>query len=129
MKILEQEKFRKLGSDKAESEKLKVTKRKVEQQLKKKIYKFKLRKPTKIGRKTQKERAVWMKVGQRVRIGVLHQLGTIETIHKNGKVTVNYGLLKRKFLKTVGENLIMKKKLSLIERIGQINFSNNMHDY
>jgi DNA mismatch repair protein MutS2 len=35
-----------------------------------------------------------MKVGQRVRIAGSTSVGTIETIHKNGKVTVNYGLFK-----------------------------------
>ena len=35
-----------------------------------------------------------MKVGQRVRIAGYTSVGTIETIHKNGKVTVNYGLFK-----------------------------------
>ena len=95
VKILEQEKFRKLGSDKAESEKLKVTKRKVEQQLKKENIQVQIAETNqKLEEKTQKERAVWMKVGQRVRIAASTSVGTIETIHKNGKVTVNYGLFK-----------------------------------
>ncbi len=95
VKILEQEKFRKLGSDKAESEKLKVTKRKVEQQLKKENIQVQIAETNqKLEEKTQKERAVWMKVGQRVRIAGSTSVGTIETIHKNGKVTVNYGLFK-----------------------------------
>ena len=95
VKILEQEKFRKLGSDKAESEKLKVTKRKVEQQLKKENIQVEIAETNqKLEEKTQKERAVWMKVGQRVRIAGSTSVGTIETIHKNGKVTVNYGLFK-----------------------------------
>ena len=95
VKILEQEKFRKLGSDKAESEKLKVTKRKVEQQLKKENIQVQIAETNqKLEEKTQKERAVWMKVGQRVRISGSTSVGTIETIHKNGKVTVNYGLFK-----------------------------------
>lgn len=95
VKILEQEKFRKLGSDKAESEKLKVTKRKVEQQLKKENTQVQIAETNqKLKEKTQKERAVWMKVGQRVRIAGSTSVGTIETIHKNGKVTVNYGLFK-----------------------------------
>ena len=64
VKILEQEKFRKLGSDKTESEKLKVTKRKVEQQLKKENIQVQIAETNqKIEEKTQKERAVWMKVG------------------------------------------------------------------
>lgn len=95
VKILEQEKFRKLGSDKAESEKLKVTKRKVEQQLKKENIQVQIAETNqKLEEKKQKERAVWMKVGQRVRIAGSTSVGTIETIHKNGKVTVNYGLFK-----------------------------------
>lgn len=95
VKILEQEKFRKLGSDKAESEKLKVTKRKVEQQLKKENIQVQIAETNqKLEEKTKKERSVWMKVGQRVRIAGSTSVGTIETIHKNGKVTVNYGLFK-----------------------------------
>lgn len=95
VKILEQEKFRKLGSDKAESEKLKVTKRKVEQQLKKENIQVQIAETNqKLEEKTKKERAVWLKVGQRVRIAGSTSVGTIETIHKNGKVTVNYGLFK-----------------------------------
>ncbi|MFT3920755.1 endonuclease MutS2 [Cloacibacterium sp.] len=95
VKILEQEKFRKLGSDKTESDKLKVTKRKVEQQLKKENIQVQIAETNqKLEEKTQKERAVWMKVGQRVRIAGSTSIGTIETIHKNGKVTVNYGLFK-----------------------------------
>lgn len=95
VKILEQEKFRKLGSDKTESEKLKVTKRKLEQHLKKENIQIQIAETNqKLEEKTQKERAVWMKVGQRVRISGSTSVGTIETIHKNGKVTVNYGLFK-----------------------------------
>lgn len=100
VKILEQEKFRKLGSDKAESEKLKVTKRKVEQQLKKENIQVQIAETNqKLEEKTKKERAVWMKVGQRVRIAGSTSVGTIETIHKNGKVTVNYGLFKTQISK------------------------------
>ena len=100
VKILEQEKFRKIGSDKAESEKLKVTKRKVEQQLKKENIQVQIAETNqKLEEKTQKERAVWMKVGQRVRIAGSTSVGTIETIHKNGKVTVNYGLFKTQISK------------------------------
>jgi len=100
VKILEQEKFRKLGSDKTESEKLKVTKRKVEQQLKKENIQVQIAETNqKLEEKTQKERAVWMKVGQRVRIAGSTSVGTIEIIHKNGKVTVNYGLFKTQISK------------------------------
>ena len=108
MKILEQEKFRKLGSDKAESEKLKVTKRKVEQQLKKENIQVQIAETNQNWKKNAKERAVWMKVGQRVRIAGSTSVGTIETIHKNGKVTVNYGLFKTQISRRIGENLIMK---------------------
>ncbi len=95
VKILEQEKFRKLGSDKTESDKLKVTKRKVEQQLKKENIQVQIAETNqKIEEKTQKERAVWLKIGQRVRISGSTSVGTIEQIHKNGKVTVNYGTFK-----------------------------------
>ncbi len=95
VKILEQEKFRKLGSDKTESEKLKVTKRKVEQQLKKENIQVQIAETNqKIEEKTQKERAVWMKVGQRVRIAGSTSVGTIDEILKNGKVSVNYGTFK-----------------------------------
>ena len=44
--------------------------------------------------KRQRERAVWMKVGQRVRIPGSTSVGTIEKIEKNGKVSVNYGTFK-----------------------------------
>lgn len=95
VKILEQEKFRKLGSDKTESDKLKVTKRKVEQQLKKENIQVQIAETNqKIEEKIKKERAVWMKIGQRVRIFGSTSVGTIEQIHKNGKVTVNYGTFK-----------------------------------
>lgn len=95
VKILEQEKFRKLGADKSESDKLKVTKRKVEQQLKKENIQVQIAETNqKIEEKTKKERAVWMKIGQRVRIAGSTSVGTIEQIHKNGKVTVNYGVFK-----------------------------------
>lgn len=95
VKILEQEKFRKLGSDKTESEKLKVTKRKVEQQLKKENIQVQIAETNqKLEEKTQKERAVWMKVGQRVRISGSTSVGTIDEILKNGKVSVNYGTFK-----------------------------------
>mgnify|MGYP003615272719 FL=1 len=95
MKILEQKKFGKISRDTTETEKLKVTKRKVEQQLKKENIQVQIAETNqKLEEKTQKERAVWMKVGQRVRIAGSTSVGTIETIHKNGKVTVNNGLFK-----------------------------------
>ncbi|ADQ81754.1 DNA mismatch repair protein MutS [Riemerella anatipestifer] len=94
VKILEQEKYRKLGSDKDESKKLQVIKRKITQQLKRKEVKEKIEETNqKLEEKKQKERAVWLKVGQRVRITGSTSVGTIESISKN-KVTVNYGLFK-----------------------------------
>lgn len=95
VKILEQEKYRKLGSDKDESKKLQVIKRKITQQLKKEDVKEKIAEThEKIEDKRQKERAIWMKAGQRVRISGSTSVGTIDEIHKNGKVTVNYGAFK-----------------------------------
>ena len=95
VKLLEQEKYRKLGTDKDESKRLQVVKRKITQQLKKVEVKEKIAETNeKIEEKKQKERAVWMKIGQRVRIAGSTSVGTIDTIHKNGKVTVNYGLFK-----------------------------------
>lgn len=95
VKILEQEKFRRLGTDKTEAEKLKVTKRKIEQQLKKENIQEQIAETNdKLDEKRRIERALWMKPGQRVRISGSASVGTIEQLHKNGKVTVNYGLFK-----------------------------------
>ena len=95
VKILEQEKFRKLGSDKDENKKLQIVKRKITQQLKKVDVQEKIVATNeKLEDKRQKERAVWMKVGQRVRIPGSTSVGTIEKIEKNGKVSVNYGTFK-----------------------------------
>lgn len=95
IKILEQEKFRKLGSDKDEIKRLQVVKRKITQQLKKVDVQEKIVETNeKLEDKRQKERAVWMKVGQRVRIPGSTSVGTIEKIDKNGKVSVNYGSFK-----------------------------------
>ena len=92
VKILEQEKYRKLGSDKDEAKKLQVVKRKITQQLKKENIQEKIAETNeKIEDKRQKERAVWLKIGQRVRISGSTSVGTIEKIEKNGKVVVNYG--------------------------------------
>lgn len=94
VKILEQEKYRKLGADKDESKRLQVIRRKVNQQLKKQEVKEKIAETNeKLEEKRQKERAVWLKEGQRVRIMGSTSVGTIESISKN-KVTVNYGLFK-----------------------------------
>lgn len=94
VKILEQEKFRKLGTDKDESKRLQVVKRKITQQLKKEDVIEKIAETNeKLEEKRKAERAVWMKVGQRVRIKGSASVGTIETISRN-KVIVNYGTFK-----------------------------------
>ena len=47
----------------------------------------------KIQEQNRKERALWLKIGQRVRIIGSTSIGTIEKIDaKNNKVTLNYGL-------------------------------------
>ena len=95
VKILVQEKYRKTGADKDESKRLQVVKRKITQQLKKVEVKEKIAETNeKLEEKKQKDRALWMKVGQRVRISGSTSVGTIESLHKSGKVTVNYGLFK-----------------------------------
>lgn len=94
VKILEQEKFRKLGTDKDESKRLQVVRRKITQQLKKEDVIEKIAETNeKLEEKRKAERAVWMKVGQRVRISGSTSVGTIEKISKN-KVIVNYGTFK-----------------------------------
>lgn len=94
VKILEQEKFRKLGTDKDETKRLQVVKRKITQQLKKEDVIEKIAETNeKLEEKRKAERAVWMKVGQRVRISGSTSVGTIEKISKN-KVIVNYGTFK-----------------------------------
>lgn len=94
VKILEQEKFRKIGADKDETKRLQVVKRKITQQLKKVDIIEKISETNdKIEEKRKTDRAVWMKIGQRVRISGSTSVGTIETISKN-KVTVNYGSFK-----------------------------------
>ena len=94
VKLLEQEKYRKLGTDKDESKRLQVVKRKITQQLKKEEIKEKISETNeKLEEKRKAERAVWLKIGQRVRISGSTSVGTIEEIKKN-KVTVNYGTFK-----------------------------------
>lgn len=94
VKILEQEKYRKLGVDKDESKRLQVIKRKITQQLKKEDVQEKIVETNeKLEEKRIAERAIWMKVGQRVRIKGSTSVGTIEEIKKS-KVTVNYGTFK-----------------------------------
>lgn len=95
VKILEQEKFRKMGSDKDAGKRMQIIKRKITQQLKKKEVQEKIFATNeKLEEKRSKERAIWMKVGQRVRIAGSTSVGTIAEIHRNGKVTVNYGAFK-----------------------------------
>lgn len=95
VKILEQQKFRKVGADKDESKKLQIVKRKITQQLKKVDVQEKIVEThEKLETKRINERAVWMKIGQRVRIPGSTSVGTIEKIEKNGKVSVNYGSFK-----------------------------------
>ncbi|WP_379964761.1 DNA mismatch repair protein MutS [Epilithonimonas sp. UC225_85] len=94
VKILEQEKFRKIGIDKDESKRLQVIKRKITQQLKKEDVQEKIVETNeKLEEKRVAERAVWMKIGQRVRIKGSTSVGTIDEIKKN-KVSVNYGTFK-----------------------------------
>ncbi len=94
VKILEQEKFRRLGSDRDENKKLQVIKRKITQQLKNTEVKEKIAETTeKMEQQRKEERAVWLKTGQRVRITGSSSVGTIEKITKN-KVVVNYGTFK-----------------------------------
>ncbi|MBL7881791.1 MAG: DNA mismatch repair protein MutS, partial [Chryseobacterium gambrini] len=94
VKILEQEKFRKLGADKDESKRLQVVKRKITQQLKKEEVIEKITETNeKLEEKRKTDRALWMKVGQRVRISGSTSVGTIEKISRN-KVIVNYGTFK-----------------------------------
>ena len=74
---------------------MQVVKRKITQQLKKVDVQEKIAETNeKLEDKRVKERAVWLKVGQRVRISGSTSVGTIEKIDKNQKVTVNYGMFK-----------------------------------
>lgn len=94
VKLLEQEKYRKLGTDKDESKRLQVVKRKITQQLKRQEVIEKITETNeKLEEKRQQERAVWLKVGQRVRITGSTSVGTIEKISKN-KAVINYGAFK-----------------------------------
>lgn len=94
VKILEQEKYRKLGADKDESKRLQIIKRKITQQLKKTEVKEKIAETNeKLEEKRKEERSVWLKPGQRVRISGSTSVGTIEKITKN-KAIVNYGTFK-----------------------------------
>ena len=91
---MEQEKFRKLDTDKDESKRLQVVKRKITQQLKKENIQEKIAEThEKIETKRQEERTLWLKPGQRVRIAGGSSVGTIEEVKRN-KVIVNYGNFK-----------------------------------
>lgn len=97
IKILEQEKFRKnQNTEKIEAEKLKVVKRKVTQELKKEsVIQTITETQEKIQERERRERALWLKVGQRVRIIGSTSIGTIEKIDsKTNKATINYGFFK-----------------------------------
>ena len=97
IKILEQEKFRKnQNTEKIEAEKLKVVKRKVTQELKKEsVIQTITETQEKIQERERRERALWLKVGQRVRIIGSTSTGTIEKLDsKTNKATINYGLFK-----------------------------------
>ena len=97
IKILEQEKFRKnQNTEKIEAEKLKVVKRKVTQELKKEsVIQTITETQEKIQERERRERALWLKVGQRVRIIGSTSIGTIEKIDsKTNKATITSGLFK-----------------------------------
>ncbi|MBS1570788.1 MAG: DNA mismatch repair protein MutS [Bacteroidetes bacterium] len=95
VKILEQEKFKKIGENKDETKKLQVIKRKITQQLKKVEVIEKIAEThEKIEVQKKEERKLWIKIGQRVRIVGSTSVGTIDQILKNGKVIVNYGTFK-----------------------------------
>lgn len=95
VKILELEKHRRQKTDKTTTQRLKVTRRKINKQLQKEHVQEKIASTNqKIEEKRKKERAVWLKVGQRVRIVGSSSVGTIDKVEKNGKVTVNYGNFK-----------------------------------
>ena len=96
VKILEQEKFRKTQDpNKTDVEKLKVTKRKITQELKKENIQQSISETVgKIEEQKKTERSLWLKIGQRVRISGSTSIGTIEKIDKNNKVTLNYGAFK-----------------------------------
>lgn len=94
IKLLEQEKYRKLGADKDETKRLQIIKRKITQQLKRQDVIEKIAETNeKIEEKKREERKLWLKEGQRVRIIGGTSVGTIEKISKN-KAIINYGNFK-----------------------------------
>lgn len=97
VKILEQEKFRRTQDvNKVSEERLKVVKRKVAQELKKdNVLQNIAETEEKLQEQARRERALWLKIGQRVRIIGSTSIGTIEKIEvKCNKVILNYGLFK-----------------------------------
>jgi len=94
IKILEQEKHKNKETDKSETEKLKLVKKKLSEQLNKDSVKEKIASTNeKLEKEQREERSLWLKIGQRVRIHGNTSVGTIEEIQK-GKVVVNYGIFK-----------------------------------
>ena len=94
IKLLEQEKYRKLGADKDETKRLQIIKRKITQQLKRQEVIEKIAETNeKLEEKKREERKLWLKEGQRVRIIGGTSVGTIEKISKN-KAIINYGNFK-----------------------------------
>lgn len=94
IKLLEQEKYRKLGADKDETKRLQIIKRKITQQLKRQDIIEKIAETNeKLEEKKREERKLWLKEGQRVRIIGGTSVGTIEKISKN-KAIINYGNFK-----------------------------------
>lgn len=94
VKILEQEKYKKLETHKDENKRLQIIKRKITQQLKREDIREKIAKTNeKVEEKRKEERAIWLKIGQRVRIVGGTSVGTIEKLSKN-KAIINYGTFK-----------------------------------
>lgn len=95
VKLLELEKHRTLNTDKDTSKRMQVIRRKITQQLKKSDTQEKIAEAhQRLEQQVEKERAVWIKVGQRVRIKGSTSVGAITEVQKNGKVTVSYGNFK-----------------------------------
>lgn len=95
VKLLELEKHRSLKTDKDTSKRMQVIRRKITQQLKKTETQEKIAETNeRLEQQVEKERAVWIKVGQRVRINGSTSVGSITEVQKNGKVTVSYGNFK-----------------------------------
>jgi DNA mismatch repair protein MutS2 len=94
LKILEQEKFnRNKNAPEVEQEKLKVIKRQITQELKKETIQEKIEETKEIiAEEKKKTQALWLKIGQKVRIVGSSSVGTIEKIDKNNRVSLNYGL-------------------------------------